>query len=121
MENTARFKDGECSVLEKQAIQSQNLFRQVVGMKVSTAKTKMLCVSDAFSFILRSYILTSDRTKIASGGREDRKKLLGFQMSNKPGAGAHGDALRRRRFRQRFWVLIHLRSFGFTEEELVRV
>ena len=33
---------------------------------------------------------------------------------------AHIDAIRRK-FRQRFWVLIHLRAFGFSEQELVKV
>ena len=126
MENANRYEDEDCNVREKHAIQSQNLFRQVVGkaewkgMKVNTAKTNMLCVSDALTFVPGSYISTSEDIKIASGGREDKMKLLGFHISNRPGVSAHVFALKRR-LRQRFWVLIHLRSFGFTESELVQV
>ena len=47
-------------------------------------------------------------------------KLLGFTLSNKPGVGAYVEALRRK-FRQCFWIIIHLRMLGFTQEELVRV
>ena len=88
-------------------------------MKVNTGKTKMLCVSDALSFIPGSYIDTREG-RISSGGRNDIMKLLGFHVSNKSGVGAHVEALRKK-FRQRFWVLIHLRTFDFFCEELVRV
>ena len=47
-------------------------------------------------------------------------KLLGFHLSNKPGVTAHFEALRKR-FRQRFWVLIRLRTLGFNTEELVKL
>ena len=50
----------------------------------------------------------------------DTMKLLGFTLSSRPGIHAHIEALRRK-FRQRFWVLIHLRAFGFSHAELVRV
>ena len=58
--------------------------------------------------------------RIASGGREDSMKLLGFRVSNRPGVAAHIEATRKK-LRLRFWVLIHLSSFGFTEKELVKV
>ena len=126
-ENAGRFEDDCLAAREKQAVQTQNLFRRVTGkaewkgMKVNAAKTKMLCVSDALSFLPGSYIeIGGDVPRITSGGREDTMKLLGFTLSNRPGVGAHVDALRRR-FRQRYWVIIHLRTFGFTPEELVRV
>ena len=41
-------------------------------------------------------------------------------MSNKPNVTAHVEALRKR-FRQRYWVLFHLKSFGFSQEELCKV
>ena len=50
----------------------------------------------------------------------DRLKVLGFHFSNKPGVGAHVEMIRKK-FRIRFWSLRHLRSWGFTPEELVRV
>ena len=89
-------------------------------MVVNTSKTKMLCVSDAISFLPGSFIRTTDGEKIASGGRRDQMKLLGFQVSSRPGVHAHVESLRRK-IRQRFWILIHLRTFGFTQTELVKV
>ena len=47
-------------------------------------------------------------------------KILGFHFSASPTVEEHVRAIRRR-FRQKYWVLIHLKSFGFTEEELARV
>ena len=127
MENAHRYEDEETAVREKLAVQTQNLFRRVTGkaewkgMKVNTGKTKMLCISDALSFVPGSYIRPSEGSdKISSGGREDSMKLLGFRVSNCPGVAAHIEAVRKK-FRQRFWVLIHLRTFGFTEKELVKV
>ena len=56
--------------------------------------------------------------RISLGGRLDTMKLLGFHLSNRPGVSTHVEALRRK-FRQRFWIIIHLRIFGFNHEELV--
>ena len=47
-------------------------------------------------------------------------KVLGFHFSREPTVARHVDALCRR-FRQKYWVLIHLRKFGFNESELVKV
>ena len=88
-------------------------------MKVNTVKTKMLCISDAMSFLPASYINTEGR-RVASGGREDSMKLLGLHVSNCPEVLAHVKALQNK-FWLRFWVIIPLWTFGFSEEELVRV
>ena len=96
MENAQRYEDEETAFREKLAVQTQNLFRRVTGkaewkgMKVNTGKTKMLCISDALSFVPGSYIRPSEGSdKISSGGREDSMKLLGFRVSNRPGVAAH--------------------------------
>ena len=94
METADRFEDDSLVARQKQAVQTQNIFQRMTGnaewkgMKVNTDKTKMLCVSDALSFLPGSYIDAAG-TRIASGGREDSMKLLGFHMSNRPGVGAH--------------------------------
>ena len=119
-------EDEEIAVREKLAVQTQNLFQRVTGkaewkgMRVNTGKTKMLCISDAMSYVPGSFINTSNGKRIAGGGREDSMKLLGFRVSNRPGVAAHVDALKKK-FRQRFWVIIHLRTFSFTEQGLVKV
>ena len=50
-------------------------------MVVNTDKTKMLCISDALSFVPGAYIRASDGEKIMSGGRRDQMKLLGYYLS----------------------------------------
>ena len=55
-----------------------------------------------------------------SGERGDSMKFLGFHLSDRPGVAAHVDVLKKK-FRRRFWILIHLRVMGFTPEELVRL
>ena len=107
----------------KHAIPSQNIFRAVVrraegrGMRVNAAKTNLLVVSDALSFNPRAKIIAEDGTVVTSGSK---MKILGFHMSDRPSAGAHVEALRKR-FRQRYWILFHLKNFGFTTEELCKV
>ena len=81
----------------------------------------MLCISDALTFIPGSYISPSeDGPRVASGVREDWMKLLGFRVSNQPGVSAHVEALLKR-MQQRYWIIKHLRNFGVTKEEFVRV
>ena len=54
----------------------------------------------------------------ATSGRD--MKILGFHMDGRPSVGAHVEALRKR-FRQRYWILYHLRRYGFSEDELCKV
>ena len=88
MDSAERWSEDDCNVREKLAVQTQNLFRRVTGkaqwkgMVVNTSKTKMLCVSDALSFIPGAYILSENGEKISSGGRRDSMKLLGYHLSN---------------------------------------
>ena len=41
-------------------------------------------------------------------------------MTDRPHVGAHVEALRKR-FRQKYWVLFHLKRFGFSQQELCKV
>ena len=88
-------------------------------MKVNHAKTKLLCVSDAISFIPEAEVedVGGDVMRTAS---PDTMKMLGFHFTNKPTVNGHLEVLKRR-FRSRYWILIHLRNAGFNTEELVRV
>ena len=107
----------------KHAVKSQNLFRHVVGeakkkgMVVNTGKTQLLLIDDSMSYDAEAYIEDEEGNELTSG---DSMKMLGFYFSRKPNVDAHVDALRRR-FRQKYWVLLHLRKFGFNEDELSRV
>ena len=47
-------------------------------------------------------------------------KVLGFHLSDRPGMRAHVDTLKKR-FRRQYWTLYHLKTAGFTQDELARV
>ena len=107
----------------KHAVASQNMFKRIVhnaeaiGMKVNTAKTGMLCISDAISFKAAAHIRTMDGQVVESG--EDMK-VLGFYFGSRPNCSRHVQAIRRS-FRGKYWLLIHLKQNGFTEVELLKV
>ena len=52
--------------------------------------------------------------------RDRNMKLLGFHFDGRPNVSAHVTALMKR-FRQRTWVLNHLKHAGFNSEELAKV
>ena len=87
------------NIRTKHAIPCQNLFRRITGrveqrgMKVNTAKTAMLCMSDASSYEAASYINGANGERISSG---DSLKVLGFHFSKRPTVHAHVEALRKR-------------------------
>ena len=115
-ENADRIEENGQIWKVKQAIPSQNVFRHVVrraeerGMNVNTGKTGMLCISDSQNFQTRSFILDRDGNRIVSG---EKLKVLGWHFSRKPTPAAHIDAMKKK-FRERYWVLRHLRHNGFS-------
>ena len=116
-------REGGNRVLVKHDLLTQNMFRRVVGrasqtgMVVNSKKTKVLCMSEAMSYVARSFFLDSDSERIESGRS---MKILGFHFDTRPSCHAHIDTLRRR-MRETTWVLRHLKNSGFKEQELVRV
>ena len=86
-------------------------------MKVNTGKTGLLVVSDALSYNPVVEICDAGGARLRSG---KSMKILGFHMSDRPGVGAHVEAIRRR-FRQRYWVLFHLKKYGFNKRSLQSV
>ena len=107
----------------KQALGTQNGFRSVTGkakergMVVNESKTNLLCISDAMNYVPATYILDSENNRIDS---TDSVKILGFHFSSRPTVNLHVDMVIKK-FKQRYWVLNHLRKIGFTLEELVKV
>ena len=107
----------------KHAVSTQNVFRYIVrraeerGMKVNTSKTAMICISDSQNFKTSSYLLDREGVRVESG---DKMKLLGWHFSSKPTAEAYIEVMKRR-FRQRYWTLRHLKHNGFSEADLVKV
>ena len=86
-------------------------------MKVNSSKTNLLLISDAQSFTPLAEIEDAEGTVIQSS---PTMKILGFHMSSRPTVAAHVEALRKR-FRQRYWILFHLKRLGFMREELCKV
>ena len=107
----------------KQALSSQNAFRIITknarrkGMKVNNSKTNVLCISDALNYSPKTFFFDSDGEKIES---VSTMKLLGFYFSERPTVEAHLTSIKKK-FRQRFWTLRHLKKVGFNEPELVKV
>ena len=116
-------REGGKDLKRKEDLQSQNMFRRVVrkaesrGMVVNTGKTKLLCISDAMSYLAQGGFRDAEGVEMVSGRA---MKILGFHMDSRPSCYAHVKALCRR-MREVTWVLRHLRHAGFNEEELAGV
>jgi hypothetical protein len=87
-------------------------------MKLNVQKTAMMVVSDARSFEPYCYIETEGGQTVGSDSK--KLKILGFTLDTTPGVGAHIDETIKKA-RRRYWVLRHLRKYGFSDEELVQV
>ena len=107
----------------KHAISTQNAYRYIVrnaeskGMKVNSSKTSMICISDSLNYVTSAYITDSDGVRIESG---DKLKMLGWHFSSRPTVDAYLEVMKRR-FRQRYWMIRHLKHNGFSEPDLVTV
>ena len=66
---------------------------------------------------MESFILDKDNIRIDSS---DHLKVLRWHFSPRPTVAAHLEIVKRR-FRERYWTLRHLRHNGFTEDDLVKV
>ena len=86
-------------------------------MVVNTDKTQLLVVSDSPNHADQAYIKDVEGNELSTGST---MKVLGFYFSSEPTVSHHVEAICRR-FRQKYWILIQLRRFGFSEEELARV
>ena len=105
------------------AIRTQNLFRQItriaelMGMKVNTDKTMVLCVSDSRTYQAKAFIEDTDGKLVES---VDHLKILGIHFSDRPYMAAQVEAICQK-YRSRIWTLRHLHHRGFSEEDLLRV
>ena len=123
MENAPRLLTTHSEERMKHTIGTQNVFRHVIraaekkGMKLNAKKTNMLCISDSLNFKARCYIEDRDGVRIES---TEKMKMLGWHFSSRPTVAAYIDVLKRR-FRERYWTLRHLKLNGFTEPDLVKM
>ena len=110
-------------VKDKHAVATQNVFRHIVrqaerkGMKVNATKTNMICISDSLHHRTSAHMFDREGTRIDSG---EHLKVLGWHFSTRPTVHAHIDIVKRR-FRERYWTLRHLRHNGFSQEDLIKV
>ena len=124
-EETINFENAELvgNQKYKHAVATQNVFRHIVrnaerkGMKVNAGKTNMISISDSLNTKNDAYIFDRDGAKISS---TNSLKVLGWHFSDKPTVSAHLQVLKRR-FRERYWTLRHLKHNGFSESDLVKV
>ena len=105
------------------AARSQNLFRQItriaelLGMRVNSDKTMLLCISDSRTYKAAAYIEDAEGVEISSS---DKLKILGLHFSSKPDMSEQVEAICRK-FRARIWTLRHLHHRGFSEADLLKV
>ena len=105
------------------AVRTQNLFRQIsrvareMGMAVNSAKTLLMCISDARTYTAAAFFEDEEGTRIDSC---ESMKILGVHFTNKPDVSAQVDAICRK-FRSRVWMLRHLHHNGFDQNELLTV
>ena len=117
METAERGERDGVNYRSKHAVPSRNVYRHVIrralsrGMKVNSRKTKLLCVSDAQSFGAEAFLDDGDGSRLSARG-PDTMKMLGFHFSDRPNVGAHIEVVRKR-FRSRYWILLHLKNAGF--------
>ena len=107
----------------KHTIATQNVFRHVIrrveekGMRVNAGKTNMVCISDALNFRVGCFIEDREGTRVESA---DKMKVLGWYFSSRTTPADYIDMMKRR-FRERYWTLRHLKHNGFDNTDLVRV
>ena len=105
------------------ATRTQNLFRHILrvaeskGMRVNSAKTLLLCISEARTYEAAAFIEDGGGCLIES---TNAMKVLGLYLSSKPDMSAQVDSICRK-FRSRVWTLRHLHHRGFSEQELLQV
>ena len=85
-------------------------------MKVNCKKTQLLMVAPPNGCDNRSFIKLENET-IKS---EDSLKLLDFMFGRDPNVAEHVSLIKKK-FRGRFWSLIHLRNNGFKGDELMNL
>ena len=87
-----------------------------IGMRVNCKKTQLLMVSPPNGFDNRAFInIQGQRIETAN-----ELKLLGFVFGTEPNVSAHVNSIKKK-FRARFWSLIHLRRSGFVGDELMKL
>ena len=86
---------------------------KAMGVKVNCSKTQAICVGADNGYLTTAVLKVGDDT-ITSGAA---LKILGYVVGSKPGAHDQVENIKRK-FRGKFWSLIHLRRAGMKGDEL---
>ena len=86
-------------------------------MVVNEGKTNIMCVSDNINYKAETYIVDNNGNEITG---VDNMRVLGFDFSSKPTVHRHVDGVRKR-VRQKYWMLRHLKKFGMSSSDLVSI
>ena len=86
-------------------------------MKVNSAKTQMMCMSNSKSYIPAVFIEDGQGNQIKT---TNKMKILGFNFSSEPHMDAQVESIKKK-FRSRTWILRHLGHNGFSQNDLLKV
>lgn len=87
-----------------------------IGMKVNCSKTQLICISLDNGCKTQATIHINGTT--IEG--QEQMKLLGYMFGNTPDANAQFECIRKK-FRARFWSIIHLRRSGISGMRLFKL
>ena len=86
----------ENGLKQARAVRSQNIFRQIIrlaelmGMKVNSSKTMVLCVSDSRTYEASAFIKKAEGNIISS---VTKLQILGMHFSDKPNMAVQVDSI----------------------------
>lgn len=87
-----------------------------INWQVNEQKTNPICISDAMTSKVTAHIYTISGSRFPT---TDSLKLLRFSFETRPVCHEHVEAIRCS-FCGRFWLIIHMKQNGYTEEKMLK-
>ena len=91
METASRVREGNQEIREQHAVACQNSFRRTI--RKAEGKTAAVCISGAQLYKAKAHIITAGGERIDT---RDSMRILEYDVSSRPGAHAHVEALCKR-------------------------
>ena len=88
-----------------------------IGMKVNNNKTNVLCIGPPNGHNITATVSLNNNVVISSG---NSLRLLGFYFNSEPNANCHVQEIKKK-FRARYWSLVHLRRANIKGQHLFRL
>ena len=89
---------------------------EAIGMRINCKKTQLLCFSPDNGYLAWSKLRGDDGDILSNSVM----KLLGYVLGTGPGATDQVDLIKKK-FRAKFWTLIHLRRAGIAGQKLFKL